>query len=91
MQSASSVSYRIEIHQADIAKWFATNSSDVNPLTIGLSEGKDGEVVVCIPVSLEYMDKFLRSVLKDLPEFGQYDWGVLPHSKDIVAVITWKT
>ena len=89
MELKAATSHRIEIHQSDIAEWFSARYNDIDPTTIKLSNGLDKVVYLSIPISLEYMDTFLRAVIDDLPPFNEYKWEVLPYSADVVGIITW--
>ncbi len=90
MEIKAATNHRVEIHQSDIAAWFTLHSKDIDPTSIKLTDGgQDAAVYLGIPVSEEYLDTFLRTVINGLPAFDYYKWEVLPYSKDVVGVITW--
>lgn len=90
MEVKAATNHRIEIHQSDVAKWFTAKSRDIDTATIKLSDGGvDAALYLSIPVSEEYLDIFLRTVIEGLPAFDYYKWEILPYSKDVVAVVTW--
>lgn len=95
MKTVSTTNHRIEVYREDIAKWFTSNKNDIDPTTLHLTEGVVGgpALILCVPISENYLDKFLQAKIEGLPKKGKYQLEILPHSKEIskeiVGVITW--
>lgn len=91
MESVSVTNHRIEIKQSDLAAWFGASVEDIVPGSVQIAYPKlaGDAFLVTVPVSELYMDAFLRGHIPTLPALGNYKYMIMPHSSDVVGVITW--
>jgi hypothetical protein len=91
METIKTTTNRVEISQTDLATWFLKNVKDIKQVSVKIVDSTTGEEAfwIGVPVSVSYMDAFLRNMIPSLPTLGNYKYQILPHATDVVGVITW--